>query len=122
MSQNKEIGIIIYYEDFLKISDETKQKMLTNPQVEWFISIKNEKYEQLSEEEKQNLDGFRLTEQEPLRVKKPDMKMIFEKMEVPETISIQQIGKEIKERQRKRSKPYVPKIIGNVCTKKKGGR
>lgn len=122
MSQSKTIGIIVDYEDFLKISDEMKQKMLNNQEIEWLIYIKKDKYEQLSEEKRQELNGFRLTEQAPLRVKKPNIDRIFENIKVNEPIVIQQIEKDIKEKQRKRSKPYVPKNIGTVCTKRKGGR
>ena len=122
MSQNKEIGIIILYEDFLNISDETKQKMLENQQIEWFISIKKDKYEQLSDEEKQNLKGFKCTEREPLRVKKPDVNKIFENIKVPVTVSVKQIERDFKEKHKKHSKPYVPLKIGKICTKKKGGR
>ena len=124
MSQNKEVGIIIYYEDFLKISDEMKQKMLANQQIEWFVSIKKDKYEQLSKEEKQNLNGFKCTEHEPLRKKIPDVNKLFELVKMPENVSVEimQIEKDLKQKHKKQSRPYVPKIIGNVCSKKKGGR
>ena len=122
MEQNKEIGIIITYEDFLKISDEMKQKMLYNQQVEWFVYIKKDQYEQLSEIEKQKLEGFKLTEQEPLRLKRPNINRIFEIIQKPEIVFMEPISKDLKKQHRKNSKPYVPRTIGKVCSQKKGGR
>lgn len=122
MSQNKKTGIIIDYDDFLKISAEIKQKMLNNSQVVFFVSIKKEKYEQISVEEKKQLEFFRCTEREPLRAKIPDMEKFFENIKLPEIADFRLIEKEMKEKHKKQSKPYVPLKIGTICTKKKGGR
>ena len=122
MNQNKKIGIIIDYEDFLKISDEKKQEMLECQYIEWFVFIKKDRYDQLSEEEKQKLEGFKCTEREPLRIKKVDMNKIFEIKEFPKLPNTKYIEAEMKEKHKKKSKPYVPLKMGIICTKKKGGR
>lgn len=122
MIEDKKLGIIIDYEDFLKVSDEVKQEMLSHQQVEWFISIKEDKYKQLSDAEKAQIEGFRRTEQEPLRTGRPRTREIFELNKYPKIIDIKQIEKTMKEEHKKRSKPFVPSVIGKVCSKKKGGR
>ena len=122
MTEDKKVGIIIDYEDFLKISDEVKQEMLSYQEVELVIYIKNNKYEQLSDVEKAQIEGFRRTEQEPLRIKVPKEQEILELNKYPKIIDIKQIEKTMKEEHKKRSKPFVPSVIGKVCSKKKGGR
>ena len=122
MSQNNKIGVIVTYDDFVKISDEMKQKMLNEKQLVFFVSIKKEQYEQLSEVEKRELEVFKLTEQEPLCAKIPDSEKIFKNIKMPEIEDFRLFEKEINEKHKKQAKPYVPMKIGTIHTKKKGGR
>lgn len=124
MNPEKLIKALITYDDFIRLSEETKQEMLNNERIEFLISIKKDKYEKLSEEEKLNIKDFECTEMEPLRkpvVKPKTLFMEINPMSVPEIKIIEQ---SFKEKHKKQSKPYCPKNMMNkgFNSKKKGGR
>lgn len=125
MNNEPMIKAVISYEKFKLLSDELRQSILNidNEQVEFLISIKNEKYEKLSEKEKKMLEGFKRTEREPLRQEIIAMNMMFELLP-REEIKITIIEQSFKEKHKKDSKPYVPKNLlnKNYNSKKKGGR
>lgn len=118
----KPIKAIIYYKDFLKLSDETKKVLSESQEVEYLISIKKEEYKKLSEEEKEKLYGFRRTEIEPLRQEKIDTNMMFRLPTKAEIKAV--IDRSFKEKHKRDSEPYAPKNLfnKNFNTKKKGGR
>ena len=117
------VKAIILYDDFKRLSEKQKQSILDSDseQVEFLISIKNDVYEKLSAEEKKELEGFKRTEIEPLRVEIVAMEKIFE---LPPRVDIMEIRQSFKEKHKKSSKPYCPKNIinKNFNSKKKGGR
>ena len=117
------VKAIILYDDFKRLSEKQKQSILDSDseQVEFLISIKNDVYEKLSAEEKKELEGFKRTEIEPLRVEIVAMEKMFE---LPPRVDIMEIRQSFKEKHKKSSKPYCPKNIinKNFNTKKKGGR
>jgi len=119
---NKEpiVKAIILYDDFKRLSEKQKESILNNDceQIEFLISIKNEIYENLSAEEKKELEGFKRTEVTPLKVEVVMAEKLFE---LPPRIEIKEIKQSFKE---KHLKPHCPKNIinRNFNTKKKGGR
>lgn len=121
MNDNKPVKVIINYEDFVKISDEIKQQMADNESMEFLVYIKEEKFAQLSEEDKQKIEGFEITQTEPLRKPVCQPKEMF--LKSLSTAAPKYINPEsFKEKHRKQSKPYVPKVMGKVWSKKRGGR
>lgn len=122
---NKEpiVKAVILYNDFKRLSEKQKESILNNDceQIEFLISIKNEIYENLSAEEKKELEGFKRTEVTPLKVEVVMPEKLFE---LPPRIEIEEISKPFKEKHRKYLKPRCPKNIinRNFNTKKKGGR
>ena len=121
MNDNKPVKVFITYDNFLKIPDEIKQEMADNDSIEFLIYIKEEKFAQLSEEDKQKMEGFEITQTEPLRKLVCQPKEMFLKSLSP-LPDIKVLEKSFKEKHRKQSKPYVPKVIGKVWSKKRGGR
>lgn len=121
MNDNKPVKIVIAYDDFVKISDEIRQEMAGNDSIDFLIYIKEEKFAQLSAEDKQKIEGFEITQKEPLRKSVCQPKEMFLKSLSP-LPEIKVLEKSFKEKHRKQSKPYVPKVIGKVWSKKRGGR
>ena len=122
---NKEpiVKAIILYDDFKRLSEKQKQNILNNnsEQIEFLISIKKEVYENLSAEEKKELEDFGRTEVAPLKVEVVATEKIFE---LPPRIEIKEIKQSFTEKHKKNLKPHCPKNIinRNFNTKKKGGR
>lgn len=124
MNPSKQIKAIIFYDDFIRLSEETKQKMLEDERVEFLISIKEDRFEKLSEEEKLNIKDFERTEIEPLRkqVARPKtLSMEINPMSFPDVKILEQ---SFKEKHKKQSKSHCPKNVMNrgFNSKKKGGR
>ena len=122
---NKEpiVKAVILYNDFKRLSEKQKESILNNDceQIEFLISIKNEIYENLSAEEKKELEGFKRTEVTPLKVEVVMAEKLFE---LPPRIEIEDIGQSFKEKHKRYLRPRCPKNIinRNFNTKKKGGR
>ena len=124
MNPSKQIKAVIFYDDFIRLSEETKQEMLDDERIEFLISIKEDRFEKLSEEEKLNIKGFERTEMEPLRkpaVRPETLFMEIKSMSFPE---VKILEKSFKEKHKKQSKPHCPKNVMNrgFNSKKKGGR
>lgn len=124
MNPNKLIKAIVLYDDFIRLSEETKQEMLNNEKIEFLVSIKEDRFDKLSEEEKLNIKDFERTEMEPLRkqVAKPEtLFMEIKSVSFPEVKILEQ---SFKEKHKKQSKPHCPKniMIRGYNSKKKGGR
>ena len=124
MNPEKLIKAIIYYDDFIRLSEETKQKMLEDERVEFLISIKKDKYEKLSEEEKLNIKDFECTEMEPLRKPVVKQETIFLEINPMSFPDVKILEQSFKEKHKKQSKPHCPKniMIRGFNSKKKGGR
>ncbi|MEE6206583.1 MAG: hypothetical protein VZR95_00835 [Alphaproteobacteria bacterium] len=124
MNPNKLIKAIVLYDDFILLSEETKQEMLNNEKIEFLISIKENRYEKLSEEEKLNIKDFERTEMEPLRkpAVRPETLFITAKPLLADNVTV--LEQSFKEKHKKQSKPQCPKniMIRGYNSKKKGGR
>jgi len=124
MNPEKLIKAIILYDDFILLSEETKQQMLDDERVEFLISIKNDRYEKLSEEEKLNIKDFECTEMEPLRKQVAKPETLFLEINPMPVSEIKILEQSFKEKHKKQSKPHCPKniISRGFNSKKKGGR
>ena len=123
MNNEPIVKFVIIYDDFKRLSEKQKQSILDSDseQVEFLISIKNDVYEKLSAEEKKELEGFKRTEFEPLRVEIVATEKMFK---LPPRITITENIQSFREKHKKASKPYCPKNIINkkFNSRKKGGR
>ncbi len=135
MNNNKIFAVILEYDFFKTMSEERRLKMLAEKQVEWRVYISKEQREHLNEHEKQRLEGFVITDIQPVKVRMYDKKDLFpsekpvlidEKdlfpSEKPVLIDEKKQEKFYKKAERKRLKRSIPLKIGAVNTKKKGGR
>ena len=118
---NKVFAVIMEYDFFKDISEERRLKMLEYKDVEWRVYIPREKQSSLTEQEKSRLEGFVITDVQPVKVRTYDEKDLFPH-EVPVLIDRKKQEKFDKKAERKRLKRSVPLKIGIINTKKKGGR
>lgn len=125
MKQNKIMAIVVEYDDFKKLPEEKRQKMLSEERVEWRVYIPRENMEKLSEDEKKCLAGFTVTNEPPVKVKIHTPEDLFPKeIEVPVVINRENLEKSFKEKHREMSRPPAPRKIynRNFNSRKKGGR
>ena len=125
MEQNKIMAIVVEYEDFKKLPEEKRQKMLSEERVEWRVYIPRENMEKLNEDEKKCLAGFIITHEKPVKVKIHTSEDLFPKeIEVPVVIDREKLEKSFKEKHREISRPPAPRKIynRNFNSRKKGGR
>ncbi len=118
---NKVFAVILEYDYFKTVSEERRQKMLAEKRVEWRVYIPKEQKKSLTEYEKQRLEGFVITDVQPVKVRIYDKKDLFPP-EMPIIIDRKKQEKFDKRAERKRLKRNIPLKIGTVNTKKKGGR
>lgn len=124
MNNEDVVKVIIRYEELKLLSEEQRQKILNidSEKVKFLVSIKNEVYEKLNDDEKKTLEGFERTEIEPLRQEIKAVNMVFKllpKIELKENIQLS-----FRQKHKKQIKPYCPKKIynKNYDSKKKGCR
>ena len=124
MNPNKLIKAIVLYDDFIHFSEETKQEMLNNEKMEFLISINEDRFEKLSDEEKFKIKDFNHTEMEPVRIPAIRPKTLFMENKNVYLPEVKVLEQSFKEKHRKQSKPHCPKniIIRGYNSKKKGGR
>ena len=118
---NKVFAVILEYDYFKTVSEERRQKMLAEKRVEWRVYIPKEQKEHLREYEKQRLEGFVITDVQPVKVRIYDKKDLFPP-EIPIIVDRKKQEKFDKRAERKRLKRSIPLKIGVINTKKKGGR
>lgn len=123
MEKNKIMAVILEYDDFKKLPEEKRQKLLAEERVEWRVFIPRAKLDLLSEDEKKQLKGFVITDVKPLEVKRFTPEDLFPK-ELPVLIDREKLEKSFKEKHRQFSRPPAPRKIynSNFNSHKKGGR
>ena len=123
MTADKIFAIILEYSDFIKIPEEKRRKMLAEERVEWRVYIPREKGNLLSAEEREQLEGFKITHVEPLKVRTFSSQEMFPvPKEIPVLIDTEKQSKHEKRAERQRLKRMVPLKMGVVNSKRKGGR
>ena len=132
LNNKKILTVVLEYDFFRDISEERRQKMLATDYVEWRVYIPREQQENLTDFEKERLEGFMVTETPPVKVKTFSKKELFPSEmfdkkelyppEMPVLVDLKKQEKFDKKVERKRLKRIVPRKIGKVNTKKKGGR
>ncbi|MBR1825848.1 MAG: hypothetical protein IJ770_04600 [Alphaproteobacteria bacterium] len=125
MQENKIIAAILEYDDFKKLSPEQRQKLLAEERVEWRVYIPKENAEKLTDAEKKELEGFVITDKQPVKVKVYTSEDLFpKKIELPVLIDREKLEKSFKEKHRQMSRPPTPRKIfnRNFNSHKKGGR
>lgn len=124
-TNKKIVAVIVEYDDFKRLSDEMRQKLLAEEHIEWRVYIPQEKMEKLTEDEKKGLDGFVVTHERPVKVKIFTPEDLFPKeIEAPVLIDREKLEKSFKEKHRQYSRPPAPRKIynRNFNSHKKGGR
>ena len=125
MEKSKVFAVIIDYDDFKKLSEEKRQKLLAEERVDWRVYIPRENMEKLSENEKKSLAGFTVTNEPPVKVKIHTPEDLFPKeIEAPVLIDREKLEKSFKEKHQRMSRPPAPRKIynRNFNSRKKGGR
>lgn len=122
--------IIVSYLNFLKLK-ENSQKVLAKCD-DFLVSINEQEYMNLSDEDKNKLKGVALTDEKhnasvfetvkPEELSPEDLKFYLK--EIKPNIDIKVLERSYKEKHLKASKPYCPKNIinKNYNSKKRGGR
>lgn len=123
-TNNKKIfAIVLEYDDFIKLPEEKRRKMLAEERVEWRVYIPREKVDFLTPKEREQLKGFKITHMEPLKIRTFSPKEMFpEPKEIPVLIDNEFKSKHDKRAERRRLKRMVPLKMGVINTKRKGGR
>ena len=125
MEEGKVFTVIIDYDDFKKLPEEKRQKLLAEERIDWRVYIPRENMEKLSEDEKKCLAGFTVTNEPPAKVKIYTPEDLFPKeIEAPVVTDSEKLEKSFKEKHREMSRPPAPRKIynRNFNSRKKGGR
>lgn len=125
MENGKIFAVVIKYDDFNKLSEERRQKMLAEERVEWRVYIPREKMDSLTEDEKKELAGFVITHEEPIKIRTTMPQDLFPKeIKAPVVIDREKFEKSINKEYREMSRPPAPRKIynRNFNSHKKGGR
>lgn len=122
-SEKKIIAFVVEYGDFLKLPEEKRQKMRAEKRVEWRVYIPRERADLLTPAEMEQLNGFKITHIEPVKIRTFSPKEMFPvPKEMPVLIDTEKQSKHEKRAERQRLKRMVPLKIGVVNNKRKGGR
>jgi len=122
-TDKKIFAVILDYDDFRNMSEERRLKMLEHKDVEWRVYIPREKVDFLTPKEREQLNGFKITHIEPIKIRTYTAKELFTMpKETPVLIDNEFKSKHDKRAERQRLKRSIPLKIGVINTKKKGGR